>query len=96
MISIPSKEDFDRLEQKVDKLLDLYSQDKPRTLNVRQLAQRYASSYNHIKYDAPWLMPNFGKSDFPGAVRWLVATVESWEGIPLEERKSMYERKALA
>ncbi len=95
-MTIPTKEDFDRLEKKVDELLELYSQDKPKTLNIRQLAQRYASSYNHIRYDAPWLMPNLGSSDFPGTTRWLVSTVEQWEQIPVEERESMWKRKVLA
>ncbi|MFA6934358.1 MAG: hypothetical protein WCR70_03735 [Sphaerochaetaceae bacterium] len=95
-MTIPTMEDFNRLEKKVDELLDLYSKDKPKTLNIRQLAQRYASSYNHIKYDAPWLMPGFGKSDFPGTARWLISTVEDWEKIPIDERQEMYSRKVLA
>lgn len=26
----------------------------------------------------PWLLPNFGRSDFPGRLRWTAATWERW------------------
>lgn len=60
-------------------------------LTIKDLAQRYQCSYNAIKYSHPYLMPNNGKSDFGGTIRWHIKTVEDWENIPIADRKRNWE-----
>lgn len=91
MMNIPTTEDFARLEAKVDAIMariGISSQ----VLTIKDLAARYQCSYNKVKYSQPYLMPNNGKSDFgSGAKKWQLKTVEDWESIPLEDRKSAWE-----
>ena len=90
-MNIPTMEDFERLESKVDLLLAKAGMSQT-VLTIKDLAARYQKSYNYVKYSAPYLMPNNGKSDFgAGVIKWLIGTVEKWEKIPLEDRKAAWE-----
>ena len=90
-MEIATMEDFERLESKVDRVLEALGLSQ-KVLTIKDLAARYQCSYNYIKYSAPYLMPNNGKSDFgSGVIKWHTQTVEDWEKIPLEERKVAWE-----
>ena len=89
-MEIATIEDFKRLESKVDAILASLGIDS-KVLTIKDLAQRYQCSYNAIKYSHPYLMPNNGKSDFGGTIRWHIKTVEDWENIPIAERKRNWE-----
>lgn len=90
-MDIPTIEDFARLEKKMDLILSrLGASDN--VVTIKDLAARYKCSYNYIKYTAPYLMPNNGKSDFTGGViKWHIQTLEEWEKIPVDERRSAWE-----
>jgi hypothetical protein len=41
----------------------------------------------------PWLMPNFGRSDFDGQYkRWRPETYQSWYAVPADARRTQYDR----
>lgn len=92
-MDIPTMREFNELKDMVGKIMSKLGLEEA-TLMIKDLAIRYGCSYNHIKYSAPWLMPNFGKSDFSGATRWLISTVRQWEETPVLERKLQYLRLA--
>ena len=83
--------DLNEIKSTVNRIADKMGASS-QVLGIKDLAARYQKSYNYVKYSAPYLMPNNGKSDFgAGVIKWLIGTVEDWEKIPLEDRKAAWE-----
>ena len=83
--------DLNEIKSTVNRMADKMGASS-QVVGIKDLATRYQKSYNYIKYRAPYMMPNNGKSDFgAGTIKWMVKTVEDWESIPLEDRKAAWE-----
>ena len=97
MIEIASKEDFVRLEEKIDRMEDIINQMSlfliSQTVDVKELSNLVGLKVSTLYNDAyRHYLPNFGKSDYPeGNKRWKRETVLNWEAIPIAERKAMWE-----
>ena len=63
--------------------------DKKVVVNMPQLARRLNTTTTFL-LNHPWLMPNLGKSDYPGNRKWDVETVEAWLSRPIEERREAW------
>lgn len=66
-----------------------YKQEK-NVMKIKDLAERYGYASSSM-YSKPWLLPNYGKSDFEtGVMRWRLTTISEWEAIPVKERMKKY------
>ena len=93
-------EDLVRIEKKIDILtekIELMSSlaKVPETVSVADIAKLNGLSRTDIAYNKPYLLPDFGKSEFPvGKKRWTIEKYHAWEAIPLEKRKAEWERRS--
>lgn len=97
-MELATKQDFDSLRRQLDQLTDLVKilgrQVKASSvLYVSDVAAMERMSVTQLKRE-PWLMPNFGLSDYPtGRCRWSLESYEAWRAIPVSQRKSMWDTK---
>lgn len=66
---------------------------KKTVVNIPELCRRLNVTRGFLE-NHPWLQPNLGKSDYPGNKKWDAETVDRWFAIPVEERKSLWEKQA--
>ena len=94
-MELATKDDFEALRRQVDDLTTCVlrmsaSLNLPDVLYVSDIARLEDLSISGIK-KAPWLLPDFGKSEYPeGRCRWTTATVRQWRSIPVATRISMW------
>lgn len=94
---------MERLEKKIDVLSEkLDCMQKlirvPETVSVSDIASMKGMSRTDLLYNKPYLLPDYGRSEFPvGKKRWTLQRYAEWEKIPLEERiagwKALKERE---
>lgn len=62
------------------------------TVDIKDIARIEGTSLSQIRSGRErYLLPNFGKSDYPdGRIRWRMDTFLAWRKIPIEERKRSY------
>lgn len=64
------------------------------TVDINDLARRIGCGKSTL-YNAPWKLPNFGRSDFgDGVKRWLRATADAWYADPEDEHRMAWEAMA--
>lgn len=96
MTSVPTAEDYQRLEEKLGELLLMVSHIKealgiPLTVKVADVAKMEGISRSQIAGKEAYLLPNFGVSQYPdGVKRWDLDTYLSWRRIPVERRRDAY------
>lgn len=94
-MDLATKEDIDALKASIADIFKCMSDMRQKlvisdVLYVSDIARIEDLSVSGIK-KCPWLLPNFGKSEYPeGRVRWTTETVKKWRTIPVSERISMY------
>ena len=97
MTSVPTVEDFDAMSAKMDGLsakLDMIAMSLGCSLVVKiaDIARMEGLSRSQLCGKEAYLLPNFGRSDYPdGVKRWDMETWLKWRRIPIEERKRMYQ-----
>ena len=92
---IASKEDFKKLEDKVDDLLQeirilntkLHS---PKVVTVKDICMVEGISKSKASIDKFYL-PRFGQSAYEGAAKWDISEYLEWRKRPLEERRREYQ-----
>ena len=98
MIEIASKDDFVYLKNKIDNINDLLvfltnTMSLPEVVTIKDVCKIEKVSRTQIETRERYLLPHFGKSDFPeGTIRWRWATFCEWRRRPIESRKQEYER----
>lgn len=96
MTNIPTLEEWQEINQKVDNLTVLVKAlllrtSTPSVLKVADIMKLENVSRSQILGKEAYLLPNFGVSEYPdGTKRWAVDTYLKWRQIPLEKRKRMY------
>jgi hypothetical protein len=91
-MEIVTKEQADRIEKKLDRLLAVVPQ--KRTVNLRDIAMEQGVPLNSVR-QCPWLQPNFGESEFTGKEkRWSRDLYESWYEVSPKERKAQWLNKS--
>lgn len=96
MTSIPTFEDFERLEKKINDLttlVTLFAQSvgSTKVVNVADICKFESVSKAQIWNKEKYLLPNFGVSEYPeGTTRWNLTTYLKWREIPVKTRKDMY------
>ena len=96
MTSIPTVEDFGRIEQELGELkLMLRSMmlvaGSPLVVKVSDIADFEGVSRTQILGKEAYLLPNFGVSEYPdGTRRWRIETYLEWRRIPVERRREMF------
>lgn len=93
-MEIATKDDFDALAKDIDEMKALLSilQEKtllPSVVYVSDIAKVERLSITGIKKE-PWLLPNFGISEYPGRARWSFDTYREWRSRPVKERHRAY------
>lgn len=87
-LDLATREDLLRIESKLDRLLGLL--ETPKTVNVSDICGFLKMNRSSVCYSHPWLLPNFGVSQYPGVRKWDVSVWEAWNARPVEERKREY------
>ena len=93
-MEIPTKEDSNRIEKKLDQILLLMSmnlnKDGAEPVDAKDVAKRVGIDPRSIyKFDYRHYLPNYGVSEFEtGKKRWSLETYMNWESIPEEKRRS--------
>ena len=87
-LDLPTREDLMRVEAKLDMLLAQICREA-KTITVSQIASELGMAESTLRYSHPWLLPNFGVSQYPGVKRWDMKVYESWKS-----EKTPDERKA--
>lgn len=87
-LDIATREDLLRVEAKLDQLLSILA--VPKTVTVSDICRFLGMSSSTVRYDFPWLLPNFGVSQYPGIKKWDQAVWEKWNARPVEDRKREY------
>ncbi len=78
----------EQMIQQIQFLLDFMP--VPECVNVKFICSKLKLSKAKV-YSSPWLMPNFGKSDYPSATkRWKWDSWEKWQSIDEEKRRSQW------
>lgn len=93
-MDLATKDDFDVLARELGEIRDLLgvvqeSVLAPDVLYVKDVAKVERLSVSGVKKE-PWLLPNFGISEYPGRTRWSFKTVREWRQIPVKTRHSMW------
>lgn len=95
-VALMTKEDFRQLAAEMHstnvmlKLL-LQKTTMPRTVTVSDIARMEGLSVTNINERKPWILPNFGVSDYEGGKRkWDIETYSKWSAIPEKERIEMF------
>lgn len=89
-IDFATREDLIRVEKKLDQLLDLLGR-TPKVITVSQIAKELGLAETTLRYKFPWLLPNFGDSQYPGIKRWDVELWHRWKTEKTaDERKAEY------
>lgn len=88
-LELVTKEDLDRIEAKLDRLLTIMD-GRPRTVTVSDICKQLRMCSSSLRYDFPWLLPNFGVSQYPGIKKWDRDVWEAWNARPVEDRKREY------
>ena len=95
-VNLPSSEDFSKLQKEVTELRALVQLlcDKlatPKVVTVADICKFEGISKTQISTKEVYLLPNFGRSEYPeGVRRWNVSTYLKWREIPVKQRKDMY------
>ena len=96
MTSVPTIEDYKRLEESLGDLAIAVNHIKlalgiPMTVKVADIARMEGISRSQIVGKEAYLLPNFGVSQYPdGVKRWDLDTYLDWRKIPVERRKEAY------
>lgn len=96
MTSVPTAEDFKRLEDSLGELMLMANNIRltlglPLTVKVADVARLEGISRSQISGKEAYLLPNFGVSQYPdGVKRWDLETYLNWRRIPVERRKKAY------
>lgn len=100
-VAIMTKSDMDKLMAELhntNTMLKLLLQKTtlPKTISVADIAQMEGVSVTSLTERKPWLLPNFGKSDFSDKKRrWKFETYAAWSEIPEAQRKQMFQTHML-
>ena len=95
-VNLPSSEDFSKLQKEVTELRAVVQLlcDKlatPKVVTVADICKLEGISKTQICTKEVYLLPNFGRSEYPeGVRRWNVSTYLKWREIPVKQRKDMY------
>ena len=94
-MEIATKQDFDAMQARLDQLTEYVSllSEKalmPDVVYLQDIARVEGLSVPGLKKQ-PWLIPNFGESEYPGHKKWKYQTFRQWRNIPVMERKSMWD-----
>ena len=88
-LDLATREDLARLESKLDKLISLLEK-HPQTVTVKDICTQLRMCSSTVRYEFPWLLPNFGVSQYPGVKKWDQSVWDSWNSRPVEERRREY------
>ena len=88
-LDLATRQDLERVEAKLDRLLTILD-NRPRTVTVADICKQLRMCSSSIRYDFPWLLPNFGKSQYPGIKKWDRDVWEDWNARPVEDRRREY------
>lgn len=99
-VALMTKDDYTKLMSKLTNLENLVmvlakNTKAPTTVNVADVAQIEGISVTNLRAKKPWLMPNFGVSDYEGSKRWKYETLLKWQEIPESQRIEMYRKYKL-
>lgn len=82
-----------RLTSKLEQLTELWKESVARTarrsvVTVSDIARMKGISPAHLRKVEPYLMPDFGRSQYPdGPARWDIGKFLEWDSRPLEARR---------
>ncbi|MFA7087283.1 MAG: hypothetical protein WC145_11510 [Aliarcobacter sp.] len=102
MIEMPTLEDIERIEKKVDALtamLTAYGMNTgaPQVVAIKEICRIEHVSYTQITEKERYLLPRFGESAYPeGTKRWPMDEYLRWREVPVAKRGEMFRQHLLA
>lgn len=95
-MDLPTREDFENLRTELASIKELLFKvleynGAPDVVNVRFVAKVENLSVSGIRKQ-PWLLPDYGRSEYPGEARWRYETFVKWRNIPVSSRRTAWQR----
>lgn len=91
IVDLATKQDIEELKALIELQNQLIhrmikSRHENETVDVKAICSMKAMSRTDLMRK-PYLMPNFGESEYPGRRRWNLSTYEEWEKEPVNSRE---------